>query len=110
MSATRAFGRGLVAGMPGFMKLLTIVGTAAMVWVGGSILVHGVKDLGWPVPYDWIHDVAVAAAAAVPSAAGFVEWAVTAGLDGVIGLVAGAALIPIATRVIGPLLGGAKAH
>lgn len=110
LSATRAMGRGLVAGMPGFMKVLTIVGTAAMVWVGGSILVHGVKDLGWPVPYDWIHDLAVAAAAAVPSAAGLVEWAVTAGVDGVIGLIAGAALIPVATRVIGPLLGGAKAH
>jgi len=39
----RATGRGLVLGMPPFLKLLGIVGTAAMVWVGGGIIIHGLE-------------------------------------------------------------------
>ncbi len=103
LAATRAFGTWLVKAMPVFMKYLSIVGTAAMIWVGGSILVHGVEVLGWHWPYDTIDDIAVATAVAAPAAvAGFVEWAVTAALDGVIGLAVGIAIIPLATRVIGP--------
>jgi hypothetical protein len=50
-----------------------------------------------------IHHIAEAAAHAVPAASGFVAWAVQAGLDGVLGLALGVLLIPVATRVIGPL-------
>lgn len=104
LGVTRAIGRGLVRGMPGFLRLLTVVGTAAMVWVGGSILIHGLDVLGWPVLYDAIHDIAVAVGHAVPQAEGLVEWAVTAALDGVAGLALGTALIPVATRIIKPVL------
>ncbi|WP_432448020.1 DUF808 domain-containing protein [Aliiroseovarius marinus] len=103
LGLTQALGRGIVSAMPGLMKLLTVVGTAAMIWVGGSIIVHGLHELGWHAPYDLIHHAAVAAAQAVPQAAGFVEWVVTAGLDGVVGLALGVLIIPIATRVIGPI-------
>ena len=44
---TRALGRGLVRGMPPFMRVLSAVGTAAMLWVGGSIVTHGLEVLGW---------------------------------------------------------------
>jgi len=104
LGLTRAVGRGLVQGMPGFLRLLTIVGTAAMVWVGGSIVLHGLDVLGWPVLYDAIHKVAVAAGHAVPQVEGIVEWLVTASLDGIAGLALGAVLIPVATRVIQPVL------
>jgi len=104
LGLTRSLGRGLVAIMPGFLKLLLIVGTAAMIWVGGSIIVHGLKDLGWPVVYDWIHHQAVAAAQSVGTAQGFVEWAVTAAFDGVIGLAYGLLLIPLVARIIDPLI------
>lgn len=103
LGLTQALGRGIVSAMPGLMKLLTVVGTAAMIWVGGSIIVHGLHELGWHAPYDLIHHAAVAAAQAVPQAPGFVEWAVTAALDGVVGLALGVLLIPLATRVIGPI-------
>ncbi|MEC8631335.1 MAG: DUF808 domain-containing protein [Pseudomonadota bacterium] len=106
LAATRAFGRGLVKGMPVFMKLLSTVGTLAMLWVGGSIIVHGLEEMGWPWLGHHIHDLAVAGAHYVPEAAhGFAEWAITAGVDGVIGLALGFVLIPIATRIIGPLIG-----
>lgn len=101
---TRLIGRGLVRGMPSFMNALTLVGTAAMLWVGGNIVVHGLHELGWHPIYEAIAHVAEAAAHAVPeSLAAAVNWTVTAGLDGVFGLLWGIVLIPLATRVIGPL-------
>ena len=103
-AAARAFGRGLVAGMPRLMALLSSVGTAAMLWVGGSIVLHGLEVTHlWPWPYETIHHIAEMAAQALPAAQGFVMWAVQAGIDGVFGLGLGALLIPVATRVIGPL-------
>jgi predicted DNA repair protein MutK len=76
-----------------------------MLWVGGSILLHGLDELGWGAPYDWIHHAAEVAAHAVPAAPGAVEWAVTAGLDGLFGLALGFLLIPVAAWVIAPLAG-----
>lgn len=53
---TRTLGRGLVKGMPGFLKTLTIIGTAAMLWVGGSIIIHGFEALGFGVLGHFVHD------------------------------------------------------
>ncbi|MEY3011573.1 MAG: hypothetical protein RIT45_308, partial [Pseudomonadota bacterium] len=43
----RGLGRAIVRGMPGFMRWLTRVGTAAMLWVGASIVLHAFAKLGW---------------------------------------------------------------
>lgn len=100
----RALGRGLVLAMPKLMALLSTVGTAAMLWVGGNIVIHGLEVTHlWAWPYQTIHHAAEIVADAVPAAKGFVEWLVTAALDGVFGLILGMILIPVATRVIGPL-------
>ncbi|MGB2203307.1 MAG: DUF808 domain-containing protein [Pseudooceanicola atlanticus] len=107
LGLTRRLGLFIVKAMPVFMKLLIVVGTAAMIWVGGSILIHGLHELGWHLPYDMIHDVAVGVAAGAGQMAGAVEWVVTAGLDGVVGLVVGAILIPIVKTVMG-MFGGEK--
>ena len=53
-SAAKAMGRGLIAFTPWLMRGLSIVGTAAMFMVGGSLLVHGIK----PVEH-WIEQVIV---------------------------------------------------
>jgi len=100
---SRSFGRGLVKSMPILLRTLTIVGTAAMLWVGGSIILHGTQVLGLPFLYDQIHHVAVAVSSRVGEAAGFVEWSVTAFLDGIFGIVLGMLLIPVVTRVLAPL-------
>jgi predicted DNA repair protein MutK len=105
LSATRAFGRGMVRAMPKVLKIIGIIGTAAMLWVGGNILVHGVDVLGWHWPYETIHHLAEEVAHAVGRAEGFVAWAVTATVDGVIGLAVGAMLIPVVNRVIVPVFG-----
>jgi hypothetical protein len=103
-AAARAMGRGLVVAMPKLMSVLSTVGTAAMLWVGGSIVLHGLEVTHlWPWPYETIHHIAEAAAHAMPAASGFVMWAVQAALDGVLGLGLGIVLIPLATRVIVPL-------
>ena len=103
MGLTRALGRGIVRAMPGFMVLLMVVGTAAMLWVGGSIILHALDQMGWPALYDWIHHVAEAAAQGAAQWAGFVKWGVTALMDGVFGLALGAALIPLGTRIVAPV-------
>ena len=103
LAATRALGRGIVHWMPTVLTVIATVGTAAMLWVGGSIIVHGLHDLGWHWPYDTIHHLAEDAAHA-GGGSGFVAWAVTAALDGVLGLLLGLALIPVVKLVVAPLL------
>lgn len=103
LAATRAIGRGLVQAMPRLMSVLTTVGTAAMLWVGGSIVIHGLEYAGLTAIGHLIHDWAAAAAHAAPSAAGAVEWGAKATLDGIFGLAFGLVLIPVATRVVGPI-------
>lgn len=102
---TRRIGRAIVVGMPGFLKALSAVGTAAMLWVGGSIIVHGLDVLGWHWPYGTIHHIAEGVAHAIGQAEGAVAWAVTAGLDGVLGLFVGFLIIPVVTYILAPLMG-----
>ncbi|WP_116132593.1 DUF808 domain-containing protein [Tropicimonas sp. IMCC34043] len=103
---TRAFGRGVVRFMPVFMRLLMLVGTAAMLWVGGSIVIHGAEGLGFAAPAHWIHETAQTAAKAVPpELAGAVAWSVSAFASGVFGIVLGAVLVPVATYVLVPFAG-----
>lgn len=90
--AVQAFGRGLVKGMPVVMSVLSVVGTAAMVWVGGQIIVHGIEDFGLTTIPHFIHDTAAGAAAAVPFAKGAVNWVINAALSGVVGLILGSAI------------------
>jgi hypothetical protein len=103
LSLTRAIGHGIVKAMPGFMKLLMTVGTAAMLWVGGSIVLHGMDVLGFGQIYGIIHDIAHNVAHSVQVAQGFLTWVVTASLDGLFGLALGMLLIPVTSKVILPV-------
>lgn len=103
-SIIRGVGRGLVKGMPWFLKGLTILGTAAMLWVGGGIFVHGLEELGVKEPGHFIHHLADEAGHAVPDMEGLVSWLVSATGSGIFGLLLGFALIPVVGKVIAPLL------
>lgn len=112
-SVTRSLGAGLVKGMPYLLKLLSFVGTLAMLWVGGNIVIHGLHEFGVHWPYEPIHHLAEIAGASVAGMSGFVKWAVTAFFDGIFGVVFGLLLIPVATRLVGPaisLVTGKGAH
>ncbi len=50
-------GRMLVAGMPKLLAWLSVIGTAAMLWVGGHIILVGFDELGWAWPYHLVHDL-----------------------------------------------------
>jgi uncharacterized protein len=91
--ATRAIGRALVVGMPMFLSLLSIVGTVAMLWVGGGILIHGLATFGWHAPEDLIHDVTHALSVAAGPLEGFVSWLLTALASAVVGLAVGAVVL-----------------
>jgi predicted DNA repair protein MutK len=82
--------------------VLAGVGTAAMVWVGGGILVHGLGELGAHGPEHVIHTLAVAAGNGLPALGGLVTWLVEAACYGVVGLAAGGLLIPLVSRVVVP--------
>lgn len=72
----RALGRALVKGMPKVLSALSVVGTAAMLWVGGHILLVGLDTLGWHEPVHILHDWEHAAEEATPVAPGLVKWLV----------------------------------
>jgi predicted DNA repair protein MutK len=102
-AVARAIGRGLVLGMPLVLKALSIVGTAAMLWVGGGILLHGLEEYGVTGPAHVVHDVAAAVGHAVPAIGAALEWLVTAAASGILGLAVGGLLIPVTEHVIAPL-------
>lgn len=101
---TKLFGRGLVKGMPVLLKILGIVGTAAMIWVGGGIIIHGLEGYGFAGLGHVIHDVAAGAGHAVPTLGGAVEWLVSAAAAGLFGLILGGLLIPLIHFIAVPLL------
>lgn len=104
----RAFGRGLVKAMPYFLRALGAVGTAAMIWVGGGIMLHGLEAYGLSGPSHLLQEAGAAVARAVPALGGFLAWLVEAAGSGVVGLIVGAVTIPLASHVISPLWGWIK--
>jgi predicted DNA repair protein MutK len=99
---TRALGRGLVIAMPVFLKGLSVVGTAAMIWVGGGIIVHGLEEYGLTLIADTIHHAAELASHLLPAVVTLGSWAVAALGSSVVGLLVGAALIPVTELVLAP--------
>jgi predicted DNA repair protein MutK len=87
--ALRALGRGLVTGMPPFLKLLSIVGMLAMLWVGGGIILHGLAEMGWKAPEYGLLAFAGRAGEAIGLASGFLAWLVHASGGAVIGVILG---------------------
>lgn len=96
----RLLGRGLVSFMPGFLEMLTVVGTAAMLWVGGGIVLHGLEHYGFHWLGYGIDAVSEWVRAAVPYATGLSTWLVSAIGAGLFGLLAGASLIPVVGSVL----------
>lgn len=99
-----ALGRGIVIGMPFFLKALTIVGMVAMLWVGGGIMIHGLHLLGVHGPEEMVQHAAKTLAASVPVMGGLVNWLVGAGISALLGLVIGAVVDPLARHAIVPIM------
>jgi uncharacterized protein len=88
-------GRGLVAGVPKLLSALSAVGTVAMLWVGGHILLAGSDRLGWHTPYGLVHHVEDQVRHSVKPVGGVLAWLVETGASAVIGLVVGVIVVAL---------------
>jgi predicted DNA repair protein MutK len=85
----QAIGRAILVSAPVLMKLLTIVGTAAMFLVGGSILVHGVPPLHHAI------EALGARLGEIAGIGGLLRAVVPTAIDGVAGVAAGGVVLGV---------------
>jgi predicted DNA repair protein MutK len=89
--ALAALGRAMVKAMPVIMKWLTVIGTAAMLWVGGGIIVHGLEHFHLtPIPL-WVEGLSHRAAL-IPSIGGLAGWLTFAVGSAIVGFIVGAVI------------------
>ncbi|MHA7208163.1 DUF808 domain-containing protein [Arthrobacter sp. MDT1-65] len=93
-AGSQRFGELLVRGMPTVLTAITLVGTIAMLWVGGHIMLQGAYDLGWHLPYDLVHALE-APFAGIPVVGGFLAWLVNTLCSAVLGFAWGLAVLAI---------------
>ncbi len=94
-AATQALGRGLVKAMPVLMSVLGVVGTAAMLWVGGGLIVHGLHEFHLDLVPGAIHHLAEVAAHALPAVGAAADWIVNAIGGAIVGLVVGGIIVAV---------------
>ena len=99
----RVLGRSIVLGMPVFLKVLSLIGMVAMLWVGGGILIHGLHELGVHAPEEFIHHAAESVAGMLPSMSSVLTWLVGAGIARVLGVTVGALVDPFASHLLIPV-------
>ena len=103
-AAAKAIGRGLLHAMPRLLTALSAIGTLAMLWVGGHILVDGASKLGFKPPYDAIHAFEHAVHEASGAMGGVLGWLTNSTLSGVVGLILGA-MVAFAIHKVPAMLG-----
>ncbi|MFV0920687.1 DUF808 domain-containing protein [Sphingomonas parapaucimobilis] len=94
-ATAQAVGRGLVKAMPVVLRVLAIVGTAAMVWVGGGIIVHGMEEFGLTTLPHLIHGTAHHAGEVLPVGGAVAEWLVGAIGSAIVGIAIGAVIVGV---------------
>jgi predicted DNA repair protein MutK len=88
-------GHALVRAMPRLLAVISVVGVAAMVWVGGHILLVGVDDLGWHAPYELVHHWEEDVHHAAGALGGVLGWLVNTAASAVVGLLVGAVVVAV---------------
>jgi uncharacterized protein len=91
-------GRVLVLGMPKVLAVLSVVGTAAMIWVGGHILIGGAAELGWHGPYDLVHALEDQVSD-IAGVGGTLAWIVNTVASALVGLIVGFVIVAIVSSV-----------
>ncbi|MEX0153056.1 MULTISPECIES: DUF808 domain-containing protein [Microbacterium] len=91
----RRFGARVVASMPAVFRVISVVGTVAMLWVGGHLVLQNLAETLWAGPWDLVHHVTHAIEAAGP----VVEWIVETALSAVFGLALGLLIVVVVTGV-----------
>jgi predicted DNA repair protein MutK len=103
--AAAAFGRGLVRAMPVVLSVLATVGIAAMLWVGGHILLVGLDELGMSFLYDAVHHLEEDVGDALGPVGGIGAWVTNTAASAVLGVAVGAVVVAVMHR-----RGGGNGH
>ena len=93
--SSQRIGRALVTGMP---KALSVIGTAAMLWVGGHILLVGTDELGWHSPYKFVHHLEEKVHY-IGGIGGVLGWLVNTSLSAVVGIIVGTIVVAVMSRL-----------
>lgn len=96
---SRRVGMLLVTGMPKLLAWLSIVGTAAMLWVGGHILLVGFDELGWSTPFHLVHELEHGVHG-VAGIGGVLAWMVNTAASAVVGFAVGTAIMGLLALVV----------
>lgn len=107
-NGSQRVGRALVNGMPKLLAALATIGTAAMIWVGGHILLNGTDELGWHGPYDFVHSLETRVHD-IAGIGGVLSWVVNTLASALIGLAVGFVLVAVITRVKAARTHGSRA-
>lgn len=99
-SLAQAVGRFLLKAMPVLLVALSLIGTIAMLWVGGGILIHGLHELGLHGPSDWAHGVQHAVEEATGPLGGVAGWITYAAISAVVGLALGLVIVFVMHKVL----------
>ncbi|WP_280680015.1 DUF808 domain-containing protein [Cryobacterium sp. CG_9.6] len=81
----RRAGARIVRSMPAVFRVIGIIGTVAMLWVGGHLVIVNLAETFWHGPYDALHAVTKAVEAAGP----VITWVTDTALSAVFGLILG---------------------
>ncbi|TQL67301.1 hypothetical protein FB381_1175 [Nocardioides albertanoniae] len=96
-------GRSMVAAMPKVLAVISVVGTIAMLWVGGHLILVGLHDInglaaghpGWPWPYETVHHIEEKVAHALGPVGAAAGWVVNTFFSAVVGLIVGAIVVGV---------------
>ncbi len=99
--AAAGFGRGLVRAMPVVLSVLATVGIAAMLWVGGHILLVGLDELGLSFLYDAVHHLEEDVDHALGAVGGLGAWLTNTAASAALGLGVGAVVVAVMHRLKG---------
>ena len=105
-AASQRLGRLLLLAMPKALTALSSLGTVAMLWVGGGIILHGLHELGLHGPSDAAHAIQHAVELATGQLGGALGWLSYATLSALVGLLLGA-LVALAVHQFRPAAHGA---
>ncbi|MFP7832498.1 DUF808 domain-containing protein [Marisediminicola sp. LYQ134] len=91
----RRSGARIVMSMPAVFRFISIVGTVAMLWVGGHLVIANLAETFWHAPYDLVHAATEAVAAAGP----VVVWLTDTAISAVFGIILGLIVVVVVTAV-----------
>lgn len=93
--SVRRGGARVVAAMPVVFRVISVVGTVAMLWVGGHIVIENLHATLWTAPYDLVHSVTHT----IEAAGAIVTWTVETVIFAILGLLYGLVIVGVITAI-----------